>query len=67
MTDPFFFGYGSLVNRRTHDFAEAYPARIAGWRRAWVHTGLRDVAFLSAVAEPGCAMDGLIAAVPGAD
>lgn len=67
MRDPFFFGYGSLVNRRTHDFAEAYPARIEGWRRAWCHTGLRDVAFLTAVPEPGAAMEGLVAAVPGAD
>lgn len=67
MTDPFFFGYGSLVNRRTHGFAEAYLAQISGWRRAWRHTGLREVAFLTAVPEPGAEMDGLIAAVPGAD
>lgn len=67
MSDPFFFGYGSLVNRRTHGFAEAYPARISGWRRAWRHTSLREVAFLSAVPEPGAEMDGLIAAVPRAD
>ena len=67
MSDPFFFGYGSLVNRRTHDFGETYPARIRGWRRAWRHTGLRDVAFLSAVPDEGAEIDGLIAAVPGAD
>lgn len=67
MSDPFFFGYGSLVNRGTHAFAEAYPARLRGWRRAWRHTGLREVAFLTAVPEPGAEMEGLIAAVPGAD
>ena len=67
MSDPFFFGYGSLVNRRTHDFAEVYPAQISGWRRTWRHTALREVAFLTAVPEPGARMEGLIAAVPQAD
>ncbi len=67
MSDPFFFGYGSLVNRRTHSFSECYPARIRGWRRAWRHTGLRDLAFLTAVPEETSEIDGLIAAVPGAD
>lgn len=67
MGDPFFFGYGSLVNRRTHGFAEAYRASITGWRRAWRHTSSREVAFLTAVPEAGAAMEGLIAAVPGAD
>jgi hypothetical protein len=67
MSDPFFFGYGSLVNRRTHGFSQAYPARITGWRRAWRHTALRELAFLTAVPEPGAEMEGLIAAVPGAD
>lgn len=67
MSDPFFFGYGSLVNRRTHDFPEAHPARVTGWRRAWRHSPLRDVSFLTVVPAPGVAIDGLIAAVPGAD
>ncbi len=67
MSDPFFFGYGSLVNRATHDFAQSQPAQITGWRRAWRHTGLREVAFLSAVRDASAQIDGLIAAVPGAD
>ena len=68
MTDrhPAFFGYGSLVNRATHDYAPATPARLSGWRRVWRHTRLRDWPYLSA--EPAEAeIDGLIAAVPGDD
>lgn len=71
MTDrhPAFFGYGSLVNRATHDHAPATPARLAGWRRVWRHTAIRRFAFLSA--EPAGAtdagIDGLVAAVPGDD
>lgn len=67
MTRPFFFGYGSLVNRATHDYADAHRARIAGWRRAWRHVEGRKVAFLTAVPAPGCSIDGLIAHVPGGD
>ena len=67
MADPFFFGYGSLVNRATHDFSDAHHARLAGWRRAWRHTQLRPVAFLTAVPAPGHSIDGLIAHVPGDD
>jgi len=67
MQDPFFFGYGSLVNRATHAFPHPYRARITGWRRAWRHTSLREVAYLTAEPCPGAEMDGLIAAVPGHD
>ncbi|APG47964.1 gamma-glutamylcyclotransferase family protein [Phaeobacter porticola] len=67
MPAPFFFGYGSLVNTRTHDYGEARAAQLSGWRRAWVHTDLRPVAFLSAVPCPDSQIDGLIAAVPDAD
>jgi hypothetical protein len=67
MPAPYFFGYGSLVNTRTHDYRRARPARLRGWRRAWVHTDLRPVAFLSAVPCEHSAIDGLIAEVPGAD
>ena len=67
MSDPFFFGYGSLVNRRTHGYAEAYAARITGWRRVWRHTHLRPAAFLSVEPAPGAEIEGLIAAVPGGD
>lgn len=67
MSDPFFFGYGSLVNRRTHGYAEAYAARVSGWRRVWRHTHLRPAAFLSVEPAPGSEIEGLIAAVPGGD
>ncbi|MGV6846845.1 MAG: gamma-glutamylcyclotransferase family protein [Marinibacterium sp.] len=67
MPDPFFFGYGSLVNTATHDFADAHPARIRGWRRAWRQTPLRDVAFLTAIPDENAEIDGMIAHVPGGD
>ena len=65
--DPFFFGYGSLVNRRTHTYAEAYGARVVGWRRVWRQTHMRDTAFLSVEPAPGVEIEGLIALVPGGD
>ncbi|MEP3330771.1 gamma-glutamylcyclotransferase family protein [Sedimentitalea sp.] len=65
--EPYFFGYGSLVNRATHDFTDPHPARLSGWCRAWRHTDLRPVAFLTAIPAPGTEIDGLIAHVPGAD
>lgn len=65
--DPFFFGYGSLVNRRTHGYGEAYVARVAGWRRVWRQTHLRDTAFLSVEPAAGVEIEGLIARVPGGD
>ncbi|MDJ0630112.1 MAG: gamma-glutamylcyclotransferase family protein [Rhodobacter sp.] len=67
MADPFFFGYGSLVNRATHDFEDAHPARLCGWRRAWRHTRLRKLAFLTAVPAEGHEIEGLVAHVPGDD
>jgi len=65
--DPFFFGYGSLVNRATHDFPRASKARVRGWARVWRGTSLRRVAYLSATEAPGVEIEGLIAAVPGGD
>lgn len=67
MSDPFFFGYGSLVNRTTHVYAEAYHARVTGWARAWMPTDLRDVAYLTAVPAEGVEIEGLIAGVPAGD
>ena len=67
MEHPYFFGYGSLVNAATHDFADPQPARLSGWRRAWRHTDLRPVAFLTAVPAPGHEIIGMIAQVPHAD
>ncbi|ATG36517.1 putative protein involved in cation transport [Phaeobacter piscinae] len=64
---PYFFGYGSLVNTRTHAYGQARPARLSGWRRAWVQTDLRQVAYLSAVPCGDSRIDGLVAEVPGAD
>jgi hypothetical protein len=65
--DAFVFGYGSLVNRSTHDYARAHPARISGWRRAWRHVVDRDVAFLTAIPDPDTEIDGLAAFVPAHD
>ena len=67
MTRDFFFGYGSLVNRATHAYPEAHPATVTGWRRVWRHTSLRPVAYLSVEPDPAAEIEGLVAAVPGAD
>lgn len=67
MTDPFFFGYGSLVNRATHDFPQINRASITGWRRGWRHTDLRDGAYLTAIPDPDTTIQGLIAHVPNDD
>lgn len=67
MMDPYFFGYGSLVNTSTHGFANAQRATARGWRRAWRHTQLREVSFLTAVPDEMSRIDGVIASVPGAD
>ena len=67
MKECFFFGYGSLVNRSTHAYGEAHPARATGWRRIWRHTALRPVAFLTAIPDPGTRIEGLIAGVPNGD
>ncbi|MEO1681255.1 MAG: gamma-glutamylcyclotransferase family protein [Pseudomonadota bacterium] len=66
MSDHQFFGYGSLVNVGTHAYANPRPATLAGWRRIWVHSALRPLAFLSV--EPADAeIQGLVAEVPGGD
>ena len=67
MTDPLFFGYGSLVNLATHDYRDPRPARLTGWRRVWRRTTLREAAFLSVDPAPGVTIDGAVAAVPGGD
>lgn len=67
MSDPFFFGYGSLVNVRTHDYPETAPATLNGWRRSWRHTTLRPHPFLSVVPDTGTTISGLIARVPDDD
>jgi len=67
MSDPFFFGYGSLVNRATHVYGAARRARLRGWRRAWRYTTCRDGPFLTAVPCLNSEIEGLVALVPGAD
>ncbi|OAN71187.1 hypothetical protein A8B78_20355 [Jannaschia sp. EhC01] len=67
MIDPYFFGYGSLVNRKTHAYPQAVQAHVRGWRRMWKGTVLREVAFLTAEPDSTGEISGLIAAVPGAD
>ncbi|KDB04783.1 hypothetical protein U879_04840 [Defluviimonas sp. 20V17] len=67
MTQDFFFGYGSLVNRATHAYPEAHPATLSGWRRGWRHTALRPVAYLSAEPCKGSKIEGLVASIPNAD
>ena len=63
---PHVFGYGSLVNRATHDMAPAIPARLSGWRRVWVATPRRNLAFLSVHPAAGV-IEGLLAPIPGGD
>jgi len=67
MTDPHFFGYGSLVNLATHDYADPRPATLQGWRRVWQRTSLRKAAYLSVERCSTTALHGVIARVPGAD
>ena len=65
--DPYFFGYGSLVNRATHAYPNAARAQATGWARIWQATAIRQIAYLSVIAAPGVVIDGLIAEVPGGD
>ncbi len=67
MSDPYFFGYGSLVNRATHGYGEARRARLGGWRREWRYTSHRAGPFLTAVPCALSEIEGLVAMVPGAD
>ncbi|MCR9146649.1 MAG: gamma-glutamylcyclotransferase [Rhodobacteraceae bacterium] len=67
MSQDYFFGYGSLVNRDTHAFHATRPARLKGWKRMWRKTALREAAFLTVVPDDSAEIDGLIAAVPGGD
>jgi len=63
----FFFGYGSLVHKGTHDHNNHAPARLTGWTRTWVATPARALPYLSVIRSEGGAIDGLIAEVPDQD
>jgi hypothetical protein len=67
MTNRYFFGYGSLVNRATHTFLTPHQVLLSGWRRIWCHTDLRPVAFLSVIRDADTQIDGMIAQVPDGD
>ncbi len=58
-----FFGYGSLVNTATHDYANTRKATVQGWRRQWEQSALRDASFLSIHRDPLSSIQGLIADV----
>jgi len=59
-----FFGYGSLVNRATHDYAGAFDARLKGWQRAWRRSPTRALCYLTAIAAPGGEILGVVSPVP---
>ncbi|SHG93738.1 Gamma-glutamyl cyclotransferase, AIG2-like [Cognatiyoonia sediminum] len=67
MTDPQFFGYGSLVNLQTHDYANPRPATLKGWKRVWQQSKERNVAFLSVLPSADTEIEGLLACVPNGD
>ena len=67
MSDPKFFGYGSLVNLRTHTYANPVPTTLNGWRRVWKPAGDCETSFLSIERVEGGQIDGMIAAVPKGD
>lgn len=67
MTDLLVFGYGSLVNLATQSYRNPVPATLAGWRRVWCATSLREVAYLSVEPAAGSVIDGVVAEVQGGD
>lgn len=67
MSTPSFFGYGSLVNLRTHAYPNARLAQVSGWRRIWRSIEGQDHAVLSVTPDTTCTLDGVIADVPDGD
>ena len=67
MTDPYFFGYGSLVNVSTHIYSDPRAAKIPGWRRIWKTTSDGKSALLSIQPSAPDVLLGLIARVPNGD
>ena len=64
---PHFFGYGSLVNERTHSYPQVQNATLQGWRRVWQHTKHRPVAYLTVMPCANTTLHGIVAQVPNAD
>lgn len=62
-----FFGYGSLVNRQTHDYPGIARTTVRGWRRAWRATPINHVSFLTGEPFEGSEIEGLSADVPMGD
>jgi len=67
MMDPFFFGYGSLVNRNTHAYGRIQPAKLTGWRRVWRQISHTPRPILTVEPSPDVTIEGLIAHVPDGD
>jgi len=59
------FGYGSLVNRETHNFENCEPSKLPNWRRRWCHrvNGAISATSLSIEKCPGIEIQGLLACV----
>lgn len=58
-----FFGYGSLVNLKTHSYHKTWPAKIHGWRRCWVYSNKRDASYLSVCKSLTTSIQGIVADV----
>ena len=67
MKHPSFFGYGSLVNLRTHTYPNPRLTEAPGWRRIWRSLVGVDHAILSVTPDDTCTLKGIVADVPGAD
>jgi hypothetical protein len=67
MKTSYFFGYGSLVNEKTHEYEDLHKATLRGWHRTWRHTSLRPIAFLTIEPNEACEIEGVIAHVPDND
>ncbi len=67
MTHAYFFGYGSLVDQRTHEYTPTRSAEATGWARTWCATPDRDLCFLTAIRDSSSSILGLVAPVPDQD
>ncbi len=67
MWTDYVFGYGSLVNRATHEYPDVQPATLHGWRRVWRHTPLRRVAYLTVEPDDSTDIEGVTFGVRDTD